>query len=103
MGWVDREYTVTNNGGSDLAVSDIVVGGDAYLKTSFAVPPVVPPGGSQAFVVALDVMYAGPKVANVSIASDAADSPFTFTITWWVKRDKKRKRRRSAGWHYAFR
>lgn len=75
-------FTIQNSGTLELSLSPEIVLSD-YTDFERTNPPelTVPPGEDTFFTLNFNPGTTGAKEATVSIASNSADSPYTFTVT----------------------
>src|ERR1019366_2247277 len=73
--------TVTNTGGSTVTISSASVGNAAYSINGLTLPASVAAGQSIAFTVKFAPSAAGAASGNLSLVSDAANSPLTIPLS----------------------
>jgi hypothetical protein len=73
--------TVKNTGGSTVTISSASVGNAAYSISGLTLPASVAAGQSIAFTVKFAPSAAGSASGNLSLVSDAANSPLTIPLS----------------------
>ena len=73
--------TVKNTGGSTVTISSVSVGNAAYSISGLTLPASVAAGQSIAFTVKFAPSAAGSASGNLSLVSDAPNSPFTIPLS----------------------
>jgi Abnormal spindle-like microcephaly-assoc'd, ASPM-SPD-2-Hydin len=73
--------TVTNTGGSTVTISSASVGNAAYSISGLTLPASVAAGQSIAFMVKFAPSAAGAASGNLSLVSDAANSPLSIPLS----------------------
>jgi HYDIN/CFA65/VesB family protein len=73
--------TFTNTGNSDVTISNVAVSGTGYTASGITSGMILSPGQSASLSVTFAPTGLGNATGNVSIASNAANSPATLSLT----------------------
>ena len=81
-GTVSKTYTIYNTGNASLTISGITMSGTnaADFAVGTPIPTAVAAGASATFTVTFDPSDAGDRAATVNIASNDANTPYTFAV-----------------------
>ncbi|MBZ5614891.1 MAG: choice-of-anchor D domain-containing protein [Acidobacteriia bacterium] len=80
-GHTSLSETVKNSGGSTVTISSASVGNAAYSISGLTLPASVAAGQSITFTVKFAPSAAGSASSNLSLVSNAANSPFTIPLS----------------------
>lgn len=79
---ITKEYTILNNGTSNLQVSGSITSSDDQYEITQPILTTIPPGGSTTFKVTYNPKSTGNHVATISIPNnDATKNPYNFSVT----------------------
>lgn len=71
---------VTNTGNADLTISKISASGSGFSQSGLSIPETLQPGHETTFTASFKPTASGAKSGDISITSNAANSPLTIKL-----------------------